>query len=112
MALTLLPIVDKALLARLTERTIEKEGRHMLLPEFALEGWSTSLPKSLMPAEIIDLRADHGTHEQCHSEFKTYMDLTRLPSGKFDTSHLVCTLAVVAMNMVSLMGQHTMHEPQ
>lgn len=25
-----------------------------------------------------------------HSEFKTDMDLTRLPSGKFDTNYVVC----------------------
>ena len=61
--------------------------------------------------QIIDLYADHGTHEQFHSEFKTDMDLVRLPSGKFDTNSLVCALAAVAMNLLRLAGQHTLHEP-
>lgn len=98
---------------RLTERTIDKRGQQMLLPEYTLEGWSTTLPDT--PAfdaqQIIALYADHGTHEQFHSEFKTDMDLVRLPSGKFDTNYLVCALAAVAMNLLRLVGQHTLHEP-
>ena len=39
-----------------------------------------------MPRQIIALYADHGTHEQFHSEFKTDLDLERPPSGKFDTN--------------------------
>ena len=98
---------------RLTERTIDKRGQQMLLPEYVLEGWSTTLPNT--PAfdaqQIIALYADHGTHEQFHSEFKTDMDLVRLPSGKFDTNYLVCALAAVAMNLLRLVCQHTLHEP-
>ena len=33
----------------------------------------------------------------------------RLPSGKFDTNYLICQLAAVAMNLLRLMGQHTLH---
>ena len=95
---------------RLTERTIDKKGQQMLLPEFVLEGWSTTLPQAFTPAQIIALYADHGTHEQFHSEFKTDMDLVRLPSGKFDTNYLVCALAAVALNLLRLVGQHTLHE--
>ena len=96
---------------RLIERTLDKRGQQMLLPEYVLEGWSTSLPESFTPEQVIALYADHGTHEQFHSEFKTDMDLTRLPSGKFDTNYLVCALAAVAMNLLRLVGQHTLHEP-
>lgn len=39
------------------------------------------------------------------------MDLERLPSGKFDTNYLVCALAAVAMNILRLLGQHTLCEP-
>ena len=39
------------------------------------------------------------------------MDLVRLPSGKFDTNYLVCALAAVAMNLLRLVGRHTLHEP-
>jgi hypothetical protein len=93
---------------RLTERTIDKRGQQMLLPEYVLEGWSTTLPESFTTEQVIALYADHGTHEQFHSEFKTDMDLTRLPSGKFDTNYLVCALAAVAMNLLRLVGQHTL----
>lgn len=96
---------------RLIERTIDKRGQQMLMPEYTLEGWSTTLPERFDAQSIIDLYADHGTHEQFHSEFKTDMDLTRLPSGKFDTNYLVCALAAVAMNLLRLVGQHTLHEP-
>lgn len=96
---------------RLTERTIDKRGQQILLPEYVLEGWNTTLPDAAFsPAQVIALYADHGTHEQFHSEFKTDMDLTRLPSGKFDTNYLVCALAAVAMNLLRLVGQHTLHE--
>ena len=96
---------------RLTERTIDKRGNALLLPDYVLEGWTTTLPAKFTPAEIIALYCDHATHEQFHSEFKTDMDLERLPSGKFDTNYLVCQLAAVAMNLLRLIGQSTLNEP-
>ena len=96
---------------RLTERSIDKHGNTLLLPEYVLEGWTTTLPARLDAAEIIALYCDHATHEQFHSEFKTDMDLQRLPSGKFDTNYLVCQLAAVAMNLLRLIGQNTLNEP-
>lgn len=91
---------------RLTERTINKRGVVLLLPEYVLEGWTTTLPVRFTPTEMIALYCDHATHEQFHSEFKTDMDLERLPSGKFDTNYLVCQLAAVAMNLLRLIGQN------
>jgi Transposase DDE domain group 1 len=96
---------------RLTERTIDKRGVVLLLPEYVLEGWTTTLPEKFDALEIIALYCDHATHEQFHSEFKTDMDLERLPSGKFDTNYLVCQLAALAMNLLRLIGQHTLNEP-
>jgi hypothetical protein len=96
---------------RLTERTIDKHGVVLLLPEYVLEGWTCTLPAKFSAAEIIALYCDHATHEQFHSEFKTDMDLERLPSGKFDTNYLVCQLAAVAMNLLRLIGQNTLNEP-
>ncbi len=96
---------------RLTERTLDKHGHPLLLPEYVLEGWTTTLPQEFTQAEIIELYCDHATHEQFHSEFKTDMDLERLPSGKFDTNYLVCQLAAVAMNLLRLIGQNTLNEP-
>ena len=96
---------------RLTERTIDRRGALLLLPEYVLEGWTTTLPGHFEAAQIIALYCDHATHEQFHSEFKTDMDLERLPSGKFDTNHLVCQLAAMAMNLLRLIGQNTLNEP-
>jgi hypothetical protein len=97
---------------RLIERTIDAKGQHLIMPDRVLEGWTTSLEaKQFSATDIIDLYADHGTHEQFHSEFKTDLDLERLPSGKFDTNYLVCELAAVAMNILRLMGQAGLHGP-
>jgi Transposase DDE domain group 1 len=91
---------------RLTERTIDAQGQLLIEPKLTLDGWSTSLSAKRFDAKaIIALYADHGTHEQFHSEFKTDLDLERLPSGKFDTNYLVCELAALAMNILRLMGQ-------
>lgn len=95
----------------LTERTIDKHGHALLLPAYELEGWTTTLPVQFSPAQIMALYADHGTHEQFHSEFKTDMDLERLPSGKFDTNFLICALASVAMNILRLIGQGALTGP-
>ena len=95
---------------RLTERTLDKRGQPLLLPEYVLEGWSTTLGPEVSDEQVVALYRDHATHEQFHAEFKTDMDLNRLPSGKFATNHLVCALAAVAMNLLRLVGQHTLHE--
>lgn len=95
---------------RLTERSIDRRGNALLLPEYVLEGWTTTLGPQVGNEEVIALYRDHATHEQFHAEFKTDMDLRRLPSGKFATNHLVCALAAVAMNLLRIVGQHTLHE--
>ena len=94
---------------RLSGRTIDKHGQPLLFAQYVLEGWTTSLPQRINAAEVIGLYAEHGTDEQFHSEFKSDMALERVPSGKFDTNYLICQLAAVAMNLLRLMGQHTLH---
>lgn len=96
---------------RLVERTIGSRGQHLILPEYELDGWTTTLPARIDAQQVIALYADHGTHEQFHAEFKTDLDLTRLPSGKFDTNALVCRLAALAMNILRLMGQRGLLGP-
>jgi Transposase DDE domain group 1 len=90
---------------RLVERTIGSRGQHLILPEVELDGWTTTLPARIDARQVMALYADRGTHEQFHAEFKTDLDLTRLPSGKFDTNALVCRLAALVMNILRLMGQ-------
>ena len=96
---------------RLTERTIDKHGFDLLLPVNEIEDWTTMLPTNFSMIDIIALYCDHATHEQFHAEFKSGMDLARLPSGKFDANSLVCQLAALAMILLRLIGQNTLNEP-
>ncbi|WP_367026085.1 IS1380 family transposase [Methylococcus sp. ANG] len=91
------------LIVRVVERTIDKKGQHLLAPEVELEGWWTTL--SCSAEEVIELYQHHGMHEQFHSEFKTDLDLERLPSGKFDTNDVILHLAAFAYNCLRLLGQ-------
>lgn len=88
---------------RVIERTIDKKGQILLLPELTVEGWWTNL--DLPEERVIRLYEAHGLSEQFHSEFKTDLDLERLPSGKFATNALVMALAVMAYNILRFIGQ-------
>jgi hypothetical protein len=96
---------------RLAERTIDKKGQVLLLPEVRLEGWAkrrdggrrTSLDDS--PERVIERYCAHATHAQYHCEFKTDLDLERLPSGKFDCNDLILQLALLAYNGLRLIGR-------
>jgi hypothetical protein len=90
-------------IVRVTERTIDRHGQMLLAPEITLEGWWTDLD---LPSEkVIALYRDHATSEQFHSEFKTDLDLERLPSGKFATNALVMALGAFAYNVLRVIGQ-------
>ena len=91
------------LIVRVTERTIDKKGQRLLVPDIDIEGWWTSLTEPM--TEVIELYKHHGTHEQFHSEIKTDLDLERLPSGKFDTNDAIVHLASFAYNCLRLLGQ-------
>ena len=60
---------------------------------------------------IIALYADHATSEQFHSEFKTDLDIERLPSGKFATNALVLACAAFAYNVLRWIGQSGLFGP-
>jgi hypothetical protein len=94
---------------RVIERTIDKHGQTILLPEIELEGWWTSLKVS--EQDVIALYADHGTSEQFHSEFKTDLDIERLPSGKFATNALVLGMSMLAYNLLRWIGQNALLGP-
>lgn len=91
------------LVVRVTERTIDKKGQQLLIPDIELEGWWTSL--AVHESEVIELYKDHGTHEQFHSEIKTDLDLERLPSGKFATNNAILHLGMFVYNCLRLLGQ-------
>jgi hypothetical protein len=94
---------------RVIERTIDKRGQPLLLPDIEIEGWWTSLLRD--EEEIIRLYAEHGTSEQYHSEFKTDLDIERLPSGKFATNALVLGCAQLAYNLLRWIGQNGLLGP-
>ena len=52
------------------------------------------------PLLTMALYSDHATSEQFHSEFKTDLDLERLPSGKFDTNNLAMAFATMGYNVL------------
>ncbi len=90
---------------RVIERTIDKHGQVLLVPDIEIEGWWTTLDAATHDDEtIIALYRDHGTCEQFHSEFKTDLDIERLPSGKFATNDLIMTLAALSYNILRWIG--------
>ena len=88
---------------RVTRRTRSASGQPLLIPDYQVEGWWTSLDHSAK--EIIALYHDHGTSEQFHSEFKSDLGVERLPSGKFATNTLVLACATLAYDILRWMGQ-------
>ncbi len=88
---------------RVIERTIDKKGQPLLIPDIEIEGWWTSLAVSDL--KVIELYEHHGASEQFHSELKTDMDLERLPSGKFATNALIMSCAALTYNMLRFIGQ-------
>ena len=90
-------------IVRVIERTIDKNGQFLLAPDITLEGWWSDL--AMESEDIIELYRQHATSEQFHSEFKTDLDLERLPSGKFATNGLVMALGAFAYNILRFIGQ-------
>lgn len=91
-----------------TYRTIDRHGQLLLLPEIETDSYWTDLDAD--EETVIQLYHDHGEMEQYHSEFKSDMDLERLPSGKFNTNALILDLAVLALNTARLISQHLASE--
>jgi len=85
------------------ERTITADAQMLLVPQVEVDTYWTSLPDR--PAVMVEQYHQHGTSEQYHSELKSDMDLERLPSGKFNTNQLVLHCAMVAYNVLRMIGQ-------
>lgn len=89
------------------ERTIDKTGQTLLVPELEVATYWTSLADD--PKTVFALYHEHGTMEQFHSEIKSELDLERLPSGKFATNSLVLHLGLLAYNLLRLLGQESLN---
>jgi len=121
---------------RITERTVDRNGQHLLVPRITLDGGWTSLERA--DEQIIALYRDHATREPFHSDkfagsefgqpwaasrgrstegtdqFKTDLDLERLPSGKFETNTRMMSLGLFVYNLlrwVGLIGLIGAHSP-
>lgn len=88
----------------ITERTIDAQGQHLLIPDLEVDTYWVSLADDPVETIIAQYHA-HATSEQCHSEFKGDIDLERLPSGKYKTNQLILPCAMVAYNNLRLIGQ-------
>lgn len=91
---------------RVIERAIDRHGQVLLTPEIEAETYNVSL--KLEPLKIIELYHIRGAFEQFHSEFKSDMDLERLPSGYFSTNTRVMFLGMLAYNILRIIGQSAM----
>ena len=92
------------------ERTIDKHGQILLMPDIEVNTWWTNL--GWTDEEVISSYHAHGECEQYHSEIKTDMDVERLPSGKFETNCLVLELTILAFNLLRMIGQESLkHRP-
>jgi hypothetical protein len=85
------------------ERTIDKHGQKLLIPDIEVNTFWTILPDKAQV--VIGLYHNHGTSEQYHSELKSDLDFERLASGKFATNALLLLLAMIAFNALRLLGQ-------
>jgi hypothetical protein len=93
----------------MVERTLDKQGQHLVISAIEMEGRWTSLSRECQ--EVIDLFADHGTSEQFHSELKIDMDIERMPSGKFAINALVLACLVQIYNILRWIGQNGLTGP-
>jgi len=86
-------------------------GAPLLIPYRSLHMWRTNLPKSTYPPKkVISLYKDHATSEQFHSEFKSDLDMERLPSTKFMTNKLCMAIAHLAYNLLRIIGDDAVNE--
>lgn len=90
----------------ITERTMDANGQLFIMPETEINMYWTSLGVS--DEEVIELYHNHAVCEQFHSELKTDMNVERMPSGKFETNALILKLAMIAYNILRIIGTETM----
>ncbi len=86
------------------EITMDKKTKQpCLMPLYDVDVYWNSLN---MPAEAVEQQYHkHGTSEQYHSEFKSDLDMERLPSGKFSSNYAMMLLGMVSFNLLRLTGK-------
>lgn len=86
-----------------TERTVDRDGQELLIPEIEVNTFWTNLPDEAQI--VIGLYHSHGTSEQYHSELKSDLGIERLPSSKFATNSLLLLMAMMTFNVLRILGQ-------
>jgi hypothetical protein len=87
-----------------TEITMDKKTHQpCLMPQYDVEVYWNSLN---LDADIVEKQYHkHGTSEQYHSEFKSDLDLERLPSGKFSSNYTIMLLGMISFNLLRIAGK-------
>lgn len=86
-----------------TERISDPDGQLLLTHEYSINSWWSNIPD--YTSTVIEFYHTQGTSEQFHSEYKSDLDLERLPSGTFTTNDLILRLGMMAFNILRLLGQ-------
>jgi hypothetical protein len=77
--------------------TTSKKGQMLLTPDITVFVAWTSLDPS--ERDVLKIYRDPGTSEQYHAEFKSDMDMERLPSGNFRVNSAFLLLGMLVYNM-------------
>jgi hypothetical protein len=89
---------------RAVERFAEPNGQFLSPCQITIDAYWTSLDWT--PGQVHCFYNQRGTSEQYHSELKTDMGVERLPSGKFSANQQVLDMAMIAYNLLRMMGQN------
>lgn len=115
----------------ITEETINSSGQCLAVSDIEIETYWSNVFESTDPGvcqednsfdeiealkklqskqakSIIESYHNHGESEQFHSEYKTDLDIERLPSGKFATNALIMLMGMMAFNIVRICGQESL----
>jgi hypothetical protein len=115
----------------ITEETCDSSGQSLAVPDIEIETYWTNVFESAcaennckssrfnkaddstriqsqQAKQVIDSYHQHGESEQFHSEYKTDLDMERLPSGKFATNTLIMLLGMIAFNIIRICGQESL----
>jgi len=80
-----------------------KDGQLLWTPETIVFSAWTSLDAA--EEEVLKAYRQRGTSEQYHAEFKTEMDMERLPSGKFAVNSAFLKMGMLIYNMFKVIDQ-------
>jgi hypothetical protein len=96
------------LVFEVTEQTIEHKQRLMVPKLKVFSVWTTL---AVSEDQVLRLYRQRGASEQYHSEFKTELDLERLPSGKFSVNRLFLLVGMLVYNMLRVLGSSIIAAP-